>query len=279
MLLVGIFISIKYVYNSQRKFEVMISNHINLKGLVNEGWGDTDTSGWICVGEVDSYYPWADNTGKNKLYIMASPEKVMKWGQTQYDIVYTENNDGTGKQTSDIPSFAKQYINIYPEHQDDEYGEIFLGKRKDNDTLKQMHKEFQSLLFKLGNKIVIHHNSSYRITDGFVKKGKPNGYSNNTDIGIYFWGSRSAGKDPSNASAYTYYCLIDPSELYDFQTNEERLRLEQAVKKYPYAGQIWKNDGHSVVVSTLRETPIWCILDKQTGIWYDKNWQEIKKPF
>ena len=143
------------------------------KGIINEAWGDVDTSSYICIGEVDSYYPWADNTGKNKLYIMASPEKVMKWGQIQYDVVYTENNDGTGKQTSDIPSFAKQYINIYPEHQDNEYGEIFLGKRKDNDILKQMHKEFQSLLFKIGNKIVIHHNSSYRITDGFVKKGKP----------------------------------------------------------------------------------------------------------
>ncbi len=255
-----------------------LTNYNPQKGIISEGYDHVDTNGYICIGEVP-HYPWHDETGKNKTYIMVSPEKILKWGEMQYDVVYTENNDGTGKQTDTLPPFKRQYVKIYPEHYDDEYGEIFLGKRKDKETLEQMHEEFQSMLFKLGNKIVIHHNSSYEIRDGVVKKGTPNSYSKNSDIGIYFWGSRASGKDPSNASFYTYYCLIDPSDLYDFHTNEERLRLEQALKKYPYAGQMWENGGQAVVVSTLQETPIWCILDKQTGKWYDKNWQEIEKPF
>ena len=243
------------------------------KGLLTE-WGEVDASNYVCVGEVD-YWPWG---GNGKLYVMVSPQKRMKWGHETFDVVYTENPDGTGNQTDDIPTYKQRFIEIYPEHQDDEYGELFLGKRKDKEVAEQQHKDFMSKVFKINGNVVIHHNSSFVIKDGFIKKGNPNGWSNNSDIGIYFWGSRNAGNDPSNATSYSYYCLIPQEELYDFQTNVDRLSLDQALKKYKYAGQFWKNTD-SVVVSTLQPTPIWCILDKQTGKWYDKDWEEIEEPF
>ena len=243
------------------------------KGILRE-WGEVDASNYVCVGEVN-YWPWS---GNGKLYVMVSPQKIVKWDEEIYNIVYTQNPDGTGLQDNDIPAYYKRFIEIYPEHQDDEYGEIFLGKRKNKEVVEQQHKNFMSKLFKIDGNIVIHHNSSFVIKDGFVKKGNPNGWSNNTDIGIYFWGSRNAGNDPSNATSYSYYCLIPQEELYDFQTNVDRLTLDQVLKKYKYAGQFWKNSD-SIVVSTLQPTPIWCILDKDNGKWYDKNWQEIEKPF
>ncbi len=245
------------------------------RGLLNEGWNDVDTTGWVCVGEV-AYDPWLK--GIDKVYVMVDPQKTMKYGEYVNDIRYTENPDGSGSQTDSIPTYVKREIIVYPEHQDDEFGEMFLGKRKDKEVAKLMHDNFNSKLFKLGNNIVLHHNSSYKLTDGFIKKGKPNGWSNNTDIGIYFWASRSAGRDPSNNSTYTYYCIIPQEQLYDFSTNEERLSLRNAMSKYGYAGQFWK-DKESIVVTTLIETPIWCILDKDTGKWYDKDWNEIEKPF
>ena len=244
------------------------------KGILNEGWDDVDTSNYICVGEVP-FYPWAD--GKDKVYIMVNPQKTMEYGEEINDVRYTENPDGSGKQIDNIPPYGNRFLTIYPEHQNDEFGEMFLGKRKSDDTVKQQHELFLSKLFRRGNKVIIHHNSSYKVTDGVIKKGVQNTWSNNSDIGIYFWGNRSGGKDPSNVGQYTYYCIIPINELYDFDTNEERISLDQALKKYKYAGQTWQHTD-SIVVSTLQETPIWCILDKSNGKWYDRNWNEISNP-
>ena len=254
------------------RFKLLAEYRTSLK----EAYGDVDTNGWICVGEVN-YNPWG--AGDNTLYIMVDPELSMYGGKMIHKIAYTTNADGTGKQVHSIPTRIEREAIIYPEHQDDEYGELFLGKKKDPETIKQMHQEFLSKLFRKGNYVIIHHNSSYKITDGVVKKGKPNGWSLNSDIGIYFWGSRNSGKDPSNSCQYIYYCLIPLQDLYDFETNEERIMsLDKALQKYDYAGQNWKKSD-AIVVSTLKPTEIWCILDTSNGKWYDKDWNEIEKPF
>lgn len=245
------------------------------KGRINEDFGDVDTNGWICVGEVP-YSPWIG--GENKLYIMVNPQKEMKYGKEIRNVRYTENPDGSGKQTDLVPGYAKEKQIIYPQHQDDEYGEMFLGKRKNNSLINQEHKEFISKLFTIGSNVVLHHNSSYIIKDGFIRKGKANGYSNNSDIGIYFWGSRNSGNDPSNAGEYTYYCLIPMSDLYDFSTNSERMTLRNALEKYDYCGQYWQNSD-AIVVNIFTPTPIYCILDKSNGRWFDKKWNEIERPF
>lgn len=261
----------------QKRFRELF-RYSTTKGKLNESFGDVDTTGWICVGEVP-YYPWGDKSNKDKVYVMVNPQKEMRWGTEVNDVRYTENSDGSGKQTEFIPLYAKDYRIIYPEHQDDEYGEIFLGKKKDENVIKQQHEEFLSKLFRTNGKVILHHNSSYKITDGFIKRGEPNRYSNNTDVGIYFWGSRNSGNDPSNQCLYIYYCIIDENDLYDFETNVERFTtIRQALSKHKYAGQYW-TDGETICVNTFRFTPIWCILDKYTGKWYDKNWKEIEKPF
>lgn len=241
---------------------------------INE-WGKVDTNGYICVGEVP-FYPFAGN--KRKMYIMVSPQKEMKWGEEMYNIVYTENEDGSGAQTDSVPNYAKDRMTIYPEHMDDEYGEIFLGKRKGNEIIEKNHNEFLSKLFIIGGSVVLHHYSNFEIKDGVVRKGEQQGYSNNSDIGIYFWGSRHSGSDPSNYGKYIYYCLISKDSLYDFETNVERLTLPNAMKKYEYCGQYWK-DKDAVVVTTYKPTTIWCILDTANGKWFDKEWNQISKPF
>lgn len=261
--------------NNELKRLIEINQYNPSKGKVNEGFWDVDTKGWICVGEVP-FYPWQGD--KDKVYIMVNPQKTMKWGKEIREVRYTENPDGSGKQADSIPNFAKESQIIYPQHQDDEYGEMFLGKRKDNAIIEQEHKAFMSKLFIIGNNVVLHHNSSYVIKDGFVKKGEANGYSNNSDIGIYFWGSRNSGNDPSNSGGYTYYCLIPREELYDFSTNPERMTLRNALRKYNYCGQYWQ-DSDAIVVNTFKPTSIWCILDKSNGKWFDKEWNEIEKPF
>ncbi len=245
----------------------------NIVKSINES---TNTDGWVCVGEAPGYFPWSGEG--DKTYIMVNPQKEMKGGRMVNNVLYTENPDGSGKQCDYIPSFYRNEIIIYPEHRSDEFGAMFLGKRLDNETIEKLHQKFISKLFVKGNKVIIHHNSSFRITDGMIRKGKANNWSNNTDVGIYFWGSRNSGNDPSNQSLYTYYCLINLKDLYDFSTNEEKLSLPQALRKYPYAGQFWK-DGNAICVNTILQTPIWCILDKQTGTWYDKTWKEMEKPF
>lgn len=246
------------------------------KGLINEGFGDVDTSNYVCVGEVP-YWPWGNNG--DKVYAMVSPQKIKKWGNEVFDIRYTENNDGSGMQTDSIPSYAIERMRIYPEHYDDEYGEVFLGKKKSKEELELKHERFVSNLFRIDGNVILHHNSSYEITDGYIKKGEKNSWSNNADIGIYFWASRNSGSDPSGNSKYTYYCIINENSLYDFETNEERLTLPQALSKHDYVGQFWRENSDAIVVNTFLKTPIWSILDKQTGQWFDKDWNEIEKPF
>ena len=236
-----------------------------------EGYGDVDTSSYICIGEIP-YSPWASG---DKVYILASPKKIMRWGEEMYDIRYCKNPDGSGAQTDSIPSVQKHYATIYPEYEDSEMAEPFLGKKKDIAELERKHKEFLSKVNISGDKVILTHNSSRQITDGVIRKGEANRWSNNTDIGIYFWASKNAGSDPSGAGRFTYYCIIPSSDLYDFEANAERLSLEKAMSKHPYVGQFWKNSD-AVVVTTYRHTPIYRILDKSTGKWYDAEWNEAE---
>lgn len=233
-------------------------------------------SNYINIGKV-AYWPFFKRKKEHVLYVMISKGKVQKYGKQVYDVLYTENPDGTGLKTDSIPENAKNQIVVYPEYRDTEYGDFLLGERKNSATLDKEHAAFENALSSFNGKLVLRHDSSYAIKDGVIRKGKPNSYSKDSDIGIYFWGSNKTGKDNSNIGTYTYYCLIERNQLYDFQTNEERLSLLQALQKYPYAGQFWE-DG-AIVVNTFKETPIWRIYDKQNGKWYDRNWNETENPF
>ena len=235
-----------------------------------------NVSNYINIGKV-AYWPFFKKKEERVLYVMISKDKVLKYGNQTYDVRYTENPDGTGLNTDSIPEYIKNEMVIYPEYRDTEYGDYFLGTRKDNATLEREHSNFENALSTFNGKVVLRHDSSYVIKDGVIRKGKPNSYSKDSDVGIYFWGSNKTGKDNSNIGTYTYYCLIERNQLYDYQTNEERLSLVQALQKYPYAGQFWK-DG-AIVVNTFKTTPIWRVYDKRNGKWYDKNWVETGNPF
>lgn len=263
----------------QRRFRELFT-YSPKKCLISEGYYDKKLSTWICIGEVENYYPWVgvNSDNEKKTYIFVNPEKEMYGGRMRNEVRYAANKDGSGPQMESLPDYYREYIKIYPEHQDDEYGEMFLGKKKDNEILKRNMQKFNSMLFKLNGNIILHHNSSKKITDGLIKQGEKNGYSNNTDVGIYFWGSRNSGRDISGNSTYTYYCAINPNDLYDFETNEERLTFRQALQKYHYVGRYWTK-GEAIVVNTFKYTPIWCILDRTNGQWYDKDWNVVEKPF
>ena len=60
-----------------------------------------------------------------------------------------------------------------------------------DETKEQEHEYFMSQLDIQDGMVVLKHNSPYKIEDGFVggsgRKG-PNSYSNNSDLGNYFWG-------------------------------------------------------------------------------------------
>lgn len=167
-----------------------------------------NASNYVNIGKV-AYWPFFKKKKERVLYVMISKDKVQKYGNQTYDVRYTENPDGTGLNTDSIPESVKNQMAIYPEYQNTEYGDFLLGARKDKATLEKEHGQFENALSTFNGKIVLRHDSSYVIKDGVIRKGKPNTYSKDSDIGIYFWGSDKVGKDNSNVGTYTYYCLVD----------------------------------------------------------------------
>ena len=204
--------------------------------LLNEGLNDTNMTGWLNVGVIKN----GSNIGAGgDAYLMVDPNypQTDDFGTFKYRATgYNTKPDGTGYELN-IPEYQKQYLRIYDEYRDTYYGELFLGRRKNNEQ-ENKHRQFMKQLDTQGNTVVLKHDTTYKITDGVVKKGKPNNYSNNSDIGIYFWGSKMRGQDQSNGGTYTYYCHVDKSQIYDFENDMERFgTLMNAFKKYPYVAQ------------------------------------------
>lgn len=240
-----------------------------------------DLSNWILVGEVENpIYPEKEGSTS---YIFVNPDidsyDGPDWRFKNDCVRISSKPDGTGIQGyySDIMSFYRRYMRIYPEHLNDKYGDVILGKGKSPEVLKAEHDAFLRKLNLRGNDVVLKHNSSVVIKDGVIKKGTTNHYSNNSDDGIYFWGSKDVAADPSNEGMYTYFCHIPLSELYDLDTNRERLTLKQAISRHSYVGKTWnQNNPNVIVVNTYRKTPIDYILEKRTGKYYNAQWEEIE---
>lgn len=241
--------------------------------LLNEGLMDTDMSGWINIGVIKN----GSNIGNGgNAYLMVNPNYPKTDDISSFiyrGTGYNTEPDGTGDELR-LSEFTKERLHIYDEYKNTYYGEAFLGKQK-NDKDEESHEQFMNRLDMSDNNVVLKHDSNYRITDGFVKKGKTNNYSNNSDIGIYFWGSIDKGNDQTNNSLYTYYCLVPKDEVYDFDNDMERFgTIRNAFNKYSYIAQSWKN-GKSIVVNSLTPVKISLITDNRTGKSYNANWQEI----
>lgn len=253
-----------------------LKNYIKSIQRLSEGFGDVDMAGWICIGEIKNGSPFGAG---GDIYLMADPQFEGMEDRYEFRRLHTKFNtkpDGSGMQTDSIPAYALQSLRIYPDYQDTYFGEVFLGKKKGADD-EQKHKKFMARLNHTGNGMVmLMHNSSEEIRDGVIRyTGKHNNYSNNSDVGCYFWGTAKAGSDPSGNSRFTYYCEVEEGTIYDFQTNLERLTLRQAMSQYPYVAQDW-NDGQAIVVTANDVTPIAKIQDNSTGKIYDGKWNQLQ---
>jgi hypothetical protein len=238
-----------------------------------------DCSGWINIGVIPNSSPFFGANDNNDMYVMVNPnaEKIDDLSTFKYrNVAYSTKPDGTGATTTSIPSYKLEDIEIYPEYRDTYYGDLFLGRKKGEDGERQ-HKEFMSKLNIVeGERVILKHSSSVKITDGYISYGKKNSWSNNSDIGIYFWGSKHIGRDQSNVGQYTYICTVDLNDIYDFETNLERFpSLRSALKAHPYCAQQWQNETDVIVVNTMVKTPIKAIRDNSNGTVYNSEWQPI----
>lgn len=247
--------------------------------LLFEGLFNHDTRGWLNIGVIKGYCAYASGDDS---YLMADPNapKTENMADFRYrHMAYSSKPEGMST-SYDVPNYYQQNLVIYPEYADTYYGECILGKGKGSDQKKKDREDFLSRLFIIGNDVVLHHDSPVKITDGRVGGSHPKqSYSKDSDIGTYFWGSRNSGSDQSNIGRYTYWCRVPKDTVYDFMHNPDRLTLTQAMSKYGYAGQEWNHRNNpAIVVTSWRNTPIWFILDKHNGRYYDKDWNEIEKP-
>lgn len=237
-----------------------------------------DCRGWLNIGVIPNGSPFLGSDDNDDMYVMVNPnaEKIDDMSSFKYrNVVYNTKPDGTGA-TADVPSYKLEDIEIYPEYRDTYYGELFLGRMKGEED-KKKHEEFMSRLNIVnGGQVLLKHSSSVKITDGYVSYGKKNPWSNNSDIGIYFWGSKRIGRDQSNIGQYTYICTVNMDDIYDFETNLERFpSLKAALKVHPYCAQQWKDEVNVIVVNTLIKTPIKAIRDNSNGTVYDSEWKPI----
>lgn len=261
----------------RRKFDFIAkydATHRNGYKL-NEGMWDKDMTGWVNVGVIKG----GSSIGiGGDAYLMVDPNypKTDDFSTFKYRAsAYNTKPDGSGRETP-VSSHKMQNLEIYDQYRDTYYGEVFLGHKKTEED-RQAHERFTEFLDVSGGDVMLKHNSDVRITDGVVKKGKTNNYSNNSDVGVYFWGSKHFGQDPSNNARYTYYCLVDQGSVYDFENDMERFgTLMNVFKKYRYAAQYWQG-GPAIVVNSVASTPtpIAYVRDNMTGKVYDADWKEI----
>lgn len=246
--------------------------------LIVEGFFNTDATGWVNIGIVRDYCPLMSGTDS---YLMVDPNAEEIEDKSRFrsmHMTYCSKPEGTSN-TFWVPNYYEQKLEIYPEYQDTYWGECVLGKKKSKEDNERDWFEFGMRLNRDGQEVILQHYSPTEIKGSFITGGHPKrGYSNNADIGTYFWGSPMAGSDPSNRNRYIYYCRVPLADIYDFQHNPERLTLTQALEKHKYAGQYWRNS-KAVCVNTFCKTPIWFIRDTSNNKCYDANWRQIRDPF
>lgn len=240
-------------------------NSITESVVLNEAFGDIDSRGWLNIGVIKGYSPYMGNDQNTYLMVDPNAEQTEDLDNfRRFHTTFARHKEG-GEYSVPVPQYHMQGLEIYPEYQDTYYGEVFLGRKKNTIEDQKKHEEFMSRLNIDGDSVILIHNSPTLITDGFISAGhEKQGYSRNGDVGIYFWGSKNVGSDPSNSGRYTYYCKVPLSSIYDFQTNQDRLTLKRAMSKYDYVAQNWQG-GPAIVVTSWKKTPIWKYLDKSNG--------------
>lgn len=263
-----------YYENSMTGKKVWFDNEPDIPAEHGGRWNHVKPlNDWINIGIVKDI-----RNGETKEYVLANPNAEQTDNfQNFKSHALSLNNDKKGKDGYKYFYIDSRYytVELYPEFKDSYYDFVLSdGENKKYKNIK--HQELSSMLFKIGDKIILHHDSRYKITDGVIKKGKMNSYSNNNDWGVYFWASRNSGSDPSNGQEYTYYCIVNADKCYDIWNNPNDFKSDEEVyKRYQY---YLKETNGGIACQTAIETPIWCIKNNRTGKFYDKNWNEIEKP-
>lgn len=239
--------------------------------LVNESLNNSKE--WINVGTqinyVSDYVEEKDENGrihgkyvetKKPLKIMvndAAPKVDLHDRNTRQFYSFSEKNVKFINEEGDNMDYGtadKKEYDIFPEYKNTYWDWFFNGL---NETKEQEHEWFLSQLDTVGDKVILKHRSPYKITDDVVggkNKKAPNSWSNNTDIGNYFWGGK-IGEDPSGeGSDYTYYCEVPIDDIYDYRYNPKNYKsLKQAAEEEPYVGVPF---GGSIAVISLGATKI-----------------------
>ena len=279
-----------YLDNFKRLAEYTI--HKSDGNTVEMNVDNADTKGWKFIGEI--VYGGPDWHKNDRKYILCYPdyteEIINSLGFSSFISSYLSvnadaNGSDGGKYFYSLFDSRFDKIKLNDEYKNGIFALIFKkylvddGDEATQNYREQKHQEFMNKLFQVGDNVIMHHNSSAKITDGVIKPGMPkNSYSNNNDWGVYFWASPNSGADQSGAGEYTYYCIVPIEQTYDVENNIENFKTDkEALAKYPYQLKDWKN-GQAIACQTSKPTPIWRIRDNHNGKWFDNEWNEVNKP-
>lgn len=277
----------------KKKFKHLVEYTVHTdNGISEEQIDGADTNGWLYIGEI----VYGENSWKasDRKYLLCYPDFdeniVNSKGYSGFIgdyISVNANPNGTDGGKYFYSCFDSRFdkIKLNDEYKNGIFALIFKrnliddGDEATQRYREQKHQEFISKLFQIGDNLILHHNSSTKITDGIIKPGMPrNNYSNSNDWGVYFWASKNEGSDPSGIAEYTYYCIVPIEQTYDVENNIENFKTDkEAIAKYPYQLKDWKN-GQAIACQTNKPTPIWRIRNRSNGKWFDNEWQEVEKP-
>ena len=227
-----------------------IKNQFNF--LYNRITENSEDGNWIKIGEQIRHYPTDE---KFTIMVNDSAKKPDLHNRNTFEFrkfsewnVKYLNEDGSN--AGSPGPYDDPTTELLPEYKDTYWDWFFNGL---NETKEQEHQYFLSQLDIENGMVVLKHNSPYKIESGYVggadKKG-PNIYSNNSDLGNYFWGSKEEGADQSGQGEYQYICYVPIDEVYDFEYNEKGYKsMKEAVNNEKYVASWWPNGGGIVVVS------------------------------
>lgn len=180
-----------------------------------------------------------------------------------------DNGEVQGVYFDDI----KDNVKIYDEYKDSPWADILLDY---SPTKEAYHREFLNNLNMQDGKLILTHSSDHQITDGFIKNSPSNShsYTPQSDMGYaYFWGSKNKGSDQSNSGGYTYFCVVNPNDVYDYSSNLENFKSQnEALSKYPFIAYYWQQE-QTIAVKTKGGAKISYI--EHNGKYYSPDWNEI----
>jgi len=264
--------------NYRNKFKFLCEYDVSKGGLLMESEGRYKLIGYIKDSDVKfalgDYYVLIDTTVPESDNINQYAERA---------IMYNSEEDGSG---ITLPHYRelKNFITLLPEYKNSYYEHAIFGEPED--IKKQKSEELFATIQQENGNAILTHNSSKKITDGYVRIGMTsNDYSASDFRGdntprAYFWGS-SGGMDVSNAHAtYIYTCEVPIDKIYDIQNNINHWDSKEAIAN-GYIATAYYMSGEKqrgTVVASYVSLPIKTIkISMDSSKIYNANWQLINQ--